>query len=163
MSRLWVEATWEHSKKVVVCKSKRESSMLVPWSQTSTLQMYENTNFCCSSHPDYLFFVQLLSHVRPFATPWTAAHQASLSFTISYGLLKLTSIGLVMPSNQLILSLLSPPAHNLFQHQGLFLWISSLHQVDKLLEFEHQPFQWIFRVDFPYNWQVWSPCYPRDS
>ena len=55
------------------------------------------------------------------------------------------------------LSLLSPPAHNLFQHQGLFLWISSLHQVDKV------PFLWIFRVDFPYDWQVWSPCCPRDS
>ena len=47
--------------------------------------------------------VQLLSHVRLFATPWTAAPQASLSITNSQSLLKLTSIELVMPSNHLIL------------------------------------------------------------
>ena len=47
--------------------------------------------------------VQLLSYVRIFATPWIAAHQASLSFTISLSLLKLMSIELVMPSNHLIL------------------------------------------------------------
>ena len=47
--------------------------------------------------------VQSLSHVRPFATPWTAARQASLSFTISQSSLKLMSIESVMPSNHLIL------------------------------------------------------------
>ena len=41
--------------------------------------------------------VQLLSCVRLFVTPWTAAHQASLSFTIARSLLKLMSIELVMP------------------------------------------------------------------
>ena len=46
---------------------------------------------------------QLLSHVWLFATPWTAAHQASLSITISQSLLKLMSIMSVMPSNHLIL------------------------------------------------------------
>ena len=47
--------------------------------------------------------VQSLSHVRLFATPWTAAHQASLSITHSQSLLKLMSIKLMMPSNYLIL------------------------------------------------------------
>ena len=47
--------------------------------------------------------VQLLSCVQLFVTPWTAACQASLSFTISQSLLKLMSIELVMPSNHLIL------------------------------------------------------------
>ena len=47
--------------------------------------------------------VQLLSHVWLFATPWTAAHQASLSIAISLSLLKLMSIELMMPSNLLIL------------------------------------------------------------
>ena len=47
--------------------------------------------------------VQSLSCVQLFATPWTAAHQASLSFTVSQSLLKLISIELVMPSNHLIL------------------------------------------------------------
>ena len=45
----------------------------------------------------------MLSRVQLFATPWTAAHQVSLSFTISWSLLKLMSIELVMPSNHLIL------------------------------------------------------------
>ena len=47
--------------------------------------------------------VQSLSRVRLFATPWTAAHQASLSIANSQSLLKLMSIELVMPSNHLIL------------------------------------------------------------
>ena len=52
-----------------------------------------------------LFFssVQSLDRVRLFVTPWTAAHQASLSITNSPSLLKLKSIKLVMPSNHLIL------------------------------------------------------------
>ena len=47
--------------------------------------------------------VQSLSHVRLFATPWTAAHQASLSITSSQSFLKLISIESVMSSNHLIL------------------------------------------------------------
>ena len=47
--------------------------------------------------------VPLLSHDQLFATPWTAAPQASLSFTVSWSLLKLMSIESVMPSNHLIL------------------------------------------------------------
>ena len=47
--------------------------------------------------------VQSLSHVQLFATPWTAASQASLSITNSQSLFKLMSIKLVMPSNYLIL------------------------------------------------------------
>ena len=52
--------------------------------------------FCISS-------VQSLSHVQLFATPWTEAHQASLSITYSWSLLKLMFIESVMPSNHLIL------------------------------------------------------------
>ena len=47
--------------------------------------------------------VQLLSHLWLFATPWTIAHQVSLSFLISWNFLKLMSIESVMPSNHLIL------------------------------------------------------------
>ena len=50
-----------------------------------------------------VIFVESLSHVQLFATPWTAAHQASLSFTTSKSLLKLRSIKLVMPCNHLML------------------------------------------------------------
>ena len=55
-----------------------------------------------------------------FATPWTAADQASLSFTISWRLLKLMSIESMMSSNHLILCHPpSPPALSVFQHQDL--------------------------------------------
>ena len=56
--------------------------------------------------------VQLLSRVQLFVTPWTSAHQASLSITNSWSLLKLMSIEVVMPSNHLILChpLLLPPS-----------------------------------------------------
>ena len=65
--------------------------------------------------------VQSVSHVRLFATLWTAAHQASLSITNSRSLLKLMSTESVMPSNHFILCHphLLPPS-SLSQHQGLF-------------------------------------------
>ena len=64
------------------------------------------------SGPVDLSSVQLLSHVRLFVTPWTAACQASLSITNSQSVLKLMSIESVMPSNHLILChpLLLPPS-----------------------------------------------------
>ena len=86
-----------------------------------------------------------------FATPWTAAQLASLSFTISQSLLKFMSIESVMlPNKPHPLPPPSPFAFNLSQHQGLFQWVSSLHQVAKVLEFQlqHQSFQWIFRTEF---------------
>ena len=52
----------------------------------------------------------------------------------------------IQPSHPL--SSPSPPALNLSQHQGLFKWVSSLHQVAQVLELQHQSFQWIFRTDF---------------
>ena len=54
----------------------------------------------------------------------------------------------IQPSHPLLPP--SPPDFSLSQHQGLFKWVSSLHQVAKVLEFQlqHQFFQWIFRTDF---------------
>ena len=51
------------------------------------------------------------------------------------------------------------------QHQGLFQWVSSLHQVAKVLEFQlqHQSFQWTLRTDLLQDGLVGSPCSPRDS
>ena len=59
----------------------------------------------------------------------------------------------------------SSPVLNFSQHQGLFQWVSSLHQVAKVLEFQlqHQSFQWTPRTDLLYDGQVGSPCSPRDS
>ena len=95
--------------------------------------------------------VQSLSHVQLFMTPWIAERQASLTITNSWSPPKAMSIKLVMPSNHLILChpLLLLPS-NVSQHQGLFQWVSSSHQVAKVLELElqHQSFQWTPRTDF---------------
>ena len=59
----------------------------------------------------------------------------------------------------------SPPALNPSQHQRLFKWVSSSHQVAKVLEFQlqYQSFQWIFRIDLLYNGLGGFPYSPRDS
>ena len=80
--------------------------------------------------------VQSLSRVRLFATPLTAACQASPSITNSRSLPRLMSIESVMPSSHLILSSTSPPAPNPSQHQSLFQWVNSSHEVAKVLEFQ---------------------------
>ena len=69
----------------------------------------------------------------------------------------------IQPSHPLLSP--SSPAFNLSQHQGLFQWGSSSHQVARVLEFQlqHQSFQWIFRTNFLWDWLAWSPCSPRDS
>ena len=73
-----------------------------------------------------LFVAQSLIPVRLFATPWTAARQASLSFIISQSLLKLMSLELLMPSNHLILCrpLLLP---SIFPRIRVFSSESTLH------------------------------------
>jgi len=62
--------------------------------------------------------------------------------------------GAIQPSHPLLSPY--PPAFDLSQHQGLFQWVTSLHQVAKVLEFllQHQPFQWIFRTDFLWFWMT---------
>ena len=59
----------------------------------------------------------------------------------------------------------SPPALNLSQHQGLFQWVNSSHEVAKVLEFQlqRQSFQWTPRTDLLLDGLVGSPCSPRDS
>ena len=65
--------------------------------------MYKTKQYIAKYSPPNFSSVQSLSRVQLFATPWTAAHQASLSITNSWSLLKLMPIELVMPSNHLIL------------------------------------------------------------
>ena len=118
-------------------------------------------------------------HSRTIAwkIPWTAACQASLSFTvsqscyqgslsfiISQSFLKLMSIVLVMPSNHLILChplLLLPsifPSIRVFSNESTvsIRW-------PKFLLLQHQTFLRVFIVDFLKDQLVWSPCFPRDS
>ena len=79
------------------------------------------------------------------ATPWTAAHQASLSIINSWSLLELMSIE----------SSPSPPAFNLSQHQGLFKYVSSAHQVAKVWSFSFSisPFnEYLGLISFRTDW-----------
>ena len=72
---------------------------------------------------------------------------------------QLMSIELVMPSNHLILChpLLMP---SIFPSNTLIQWVGSSHQVTRVLELQLQlqSFQWIYRVDFLWDWLAWSPC-----
>ena len=89
--------------------------------------------------------VQSLSRVWLFVTPWTTAHQASLSFTISRHLLKLMSIESVIPHNHLILCHPLLPLPSIFPNIKVFSNESAL-----CIRWPkwHQSFQWIFRFDF---------------
>ena len=108
--------------------------------------------------------VQSLSHVWLYESPWTAPHQASLSITNTWSLFKLVSIKSLTLSNHLTL------CRPLFLPSSIFPSIKVFSNKSVLpsggqsivLQFQHQSFQWIFRVNFLYNWLVWS-CSPRDS
>ena len=116
-------------------------------------------------------WVQLSSVAQLCPTPWTqgVATCSTPGFPVHHQLPELTQTHVhwagdaIQPSHPL--SSPSPPDFNVSQLQGLFQWVSSLHQVTKILEFQlqHQSFQWILRTDFLYNGLVGSPCSPRDS
>ena len=109
---------------------------------------------------------QLLSCVKLFASPWTATHQDSLSFTISESLLKLMSIESVIPYNHHILCRPLLFLCSIFPSiRGFFQRVGSSRQVANALELQlqYQSFQWTFRVDFLQDGLVWYPCCPRDS
>ena len=107
--------------------------------------------------------IQLLSHVQLFGTSWTAAHQASLSFSTSWSLLKLMSVDPVMPSNHLILyhpllllhlifsSIRSFPVSQLFKSGGQRIGVSASASVLPMN----------IRVDFLKDWLICSPCCSR--
>ena len=97
---------------------------------------------------------QFSSVVQSCPTLCNPMYCSTLGFPVHHQLPELTQTHVnrdgdaTQPSHPL--SSPSPPAFNLSQHQGLFQWVSSLHQVAKVLEFQlqHQSFQRIFRTDF---------------
>ena len=108
--------------------------------------------------------VQSLSHIWLFATPWTAAHQASLSITNSLSLLIFMSIELVMPSNHLYSvdpfssCLQSLPASASFPVSQFFTSCDQSIGASASASVLPMTIQdW-----FPLDWLVWSPCNPRD-
>ena len=109
--------------------------------------------------------VQSLSHVQVFATPWKAAHQASLSITNSWSLLKCMSIEFVMPSNHLILCpplllcLQSFPASGSFPLSQFFA--SGSRSIGASASTSVRPVN--IQDWFPLGLTSGSPCSPRDS
>ena len=101
--------------------------------------------------------------------PLRTMNQSTPGLPVHYQLLESTQSHVhwvgdaIQPSHPL--SSPSPPAFNLSQHQGLFKWVTSSHQVAKILEFQlqHQSFQWTLRIDLLKDGLVGSPCSPRDS
>ena len=94
------------------------------------------------------------------STPGLPVHHQLLEFTQTHVHLVGDAI---QPSHPL--SSPSPPALNLSQHRGSLKWVSSSHQVAKVLEFQlqNQSFQWIFRTDLLYDGLIGPHCCPRDS
>ena len=92
-------ATWAHTSSLWVYETKKKHLLIDLRLLWLTIKHVTESDSCTVQFSS----VQLLSCVRIFATSWTAAHQASLSFTNSQSLLKFISIELVMPSNHLIL------------------------------------------------------------
>ena len=107
--------------------------------------------------------VQLLSCVWLFVTSWIAACQASLSINNCWSLPKPMSIESVMPSKHLLFCF-TYSCPQTFPASGLFKWVSSSHQVAKILEFQfqNQSFEGTPTTDLLYNGLVGSLCSPRD-
>ena len=104
-----------------------------------------------------VLFVQSLSRIWLFVTPWTAARQASVSFTIFQSLLKLMSIESAMPSNHLILCCPLLLLLKSFPASGSFL-------VSQLFPSDGQNIGASTSASvLSMNIQGWSPCSPRDS
>ena len=94
------------------------------------------------------------------STPGLPVHHKLLESTQTY----IHRVGdTIQPSHPL--SSPFPPALNLSQHQGFFQWVSSLHQMAKVLEvhLQHQSFQWTPRTDLLQDGLVISLCIPRNS
>ena len=92
--------------------------------------------------------IQLLNRVQLFETPWTAAHP-TLHYLLEFAQTRVHWVGDAIQLSH-PLSSISPLAFILSQHQSLFQWVSSLHQLTKILELQlqHQSSQWIFTTDF---------------
>ena len=167
---MWVNNFLFHKPKeiLLLCQPLKAFNQIlvgssVPWQKLEGVVFYALPSshlttacaalcYCCSVTQSCLLF----------ATPWTAAYRGSLFLTISQSLPKfmfILSVAIqlshpLMPSSSIL---------NLSQYHILFQWVVC-YQMTKIqeLQLQHQYFQWIFRVDLPYDWLVWSPCYPRD-
>ena len=118
--------------------------LAIPWNVEGTLGMAQS---------QHLSSVQFSSVTQSCLIPCNPMDYSMPGFPAHYQLPEFTQTHVhwvgdaIQPSHPLS----SPPVLNLSQHQGLFKWVSTSHQVAKVLAFQlqHQSFQWIFRTDFP--------------
>ena len=130
----------------VSCHLNSLVSMMTQW--VISPQWVLGTNICCSLAQSCLTF-------------WDPMDCSMPGFPVLHRLPELAQTHVhwvgdaIQPSYPL--SSPSPPALNLSQHQGLFKWVSSLHQVAKLLELQlqHQSFQWTPKDWSPLGWTGW--------
>ena len=151
--------SWRMDKKAVVhrhngillsYKMNVFESVLIRWMKLEPIQFRSIQSLSC-------FW---LSDSMNHSTPGLPVHHQLPEFTQTH----VHQVGAAIQQSH-PLSSLSLPALNLSQHQGLLKWVSSLHQVAKILEFQHQhqSFQWTTRTDILEDKLVGSPPSPRNS
>ena len=170
MSHLaWVELKWDRIHFTLSSTCFNLNLLFFSFSQEILEKWSDNHTLRCIAPPKginvrhCIFFslkafdqlvvvvVQSLSCVWLFATPWTAAHQASLSFTISRSLLKFMSIESIMPSNPLIV------CHSLLFLPSIFPSISVFSNELALHVRWSNYWRFSFTSVLPMNIQDWFP------
>ena len=137
-SELWALVT-------VLCSSCHTQSLLWDGAMLGLGKEFRLPNLSLIEFSSVAQSCPTLCNSMDYTTPGLPVHHQLPGFTQTHVHWVSDAI---QPSHPL--SSTSLPAFNLSQHQGLFQWVSSLHQVAKVLEFQlqHQSFQWIFRTDF---------------
>ena len=146
----------------VAISFSRESSQSRDWTCISCVSCITSRFFTADP-------VQFSSVAQLCPTLWDPMNHSTPGLPVHHQLLEFTQTHVhwvgdaIQPSHPL--SSPSPPAPNPSQHQGLFQWVNSMHEVAKVLEFQlqHQSFQWTSRTDLLKDGLVGSPCSPRDS
>ena len=144
--KIWKrEKEWERSSYIFFCFSSAKLEMKIANSIKHLISARHKSwcfkHYCC-----------LVTRLCPTLCDPTDC--STPGFPVLHHLLEFAEIHVhwigdaIQPSHPL--SPPSPPTFNLSQHQGLFQWVCSSHQMAKVLEFQlqHQSFQWIFRTDF---------------
>ena len=133
-----------------------------PWGRRAYIVMMCSTHeHSLKTNPSFVVVVQSVSCL----TLWDSMDCSTPGLPVPHYLPEFAQVhvhwveDVIQPPHPLLPS--SPFAFCFPQHQHFFQWVGSLHQVTKVLELQHQFFQWILRVDFLWGWLVWPPCSPR--
>ena len=132
-----------HVQSHIIHSSQRWKHPTRPWMDQQSMVYSNNGMFRSVSSVAQL--CPTLCNPMDCSTPGFPFHHQLLEFTQTH-VHRVSDA--IQPSHPL--SSPSPPTFNLFQHQSLFQWVNSSHEVAKVLEFQlqHQSFPWIFRTDF---------------